>query len=779
MDKKNYRYVVTAFIGKECKLEFQLDSFEKEKVFFGRDTANDIVLPSEIVSARHGWFSRGKEGWSIHDSSSTNGTWFHDKKVEDRELSDGDTFFIGSDSNPHKVVLTYSVQTTKNTYQTYKLNDGGAVFIGRSSRCQIVLPHMSVSRIHGKIISVQGKHYLEDCGSTNGIWLNGKRLTGRCAIHNADRILISDTQFIYSDNTLYYRNRQDGMGVTAAHVFKTVGKGRKKKVINEDISLTINPCEFVAIVGGSGAGKSTLLNCLSGCSGLSGGQVMINGESLADNYDSLKYLIGYVPQQDIVYDKLTLRKMLSYTAQIRMPSDTGKEERENRIRQVIHTIGLEGHEDTPIENLSGGQRKRASIAVELLADPKLFFLDEPTSGLDPGTERSLMEFLQKMTAENKTVILVTHNTLNLHLCSKVIFLGYGGKLCFCGSPEEALAFFGVEGFVEIYNLISENPGKWEEAFKKSKSIAEESIREDETAIPGGRRRFGRAELTAGIRQFRVLSARFLELTARDTNRLLLLLLMPPGLGLLLCLAFAASYPFEAAKDTMSFVFALSCCAFWVGLFNAIQEICKERVIFRRERMAVLQLLPYMGSKILILGVLCILQSLLLTGTVTLAAGCPAYGTVLKSQPFLEMFITTFLTMISAMTLGLLVSAVSGNSDRAVATAPILLVPQILFSGIACELSGFGKKISWFITCRWACTAYCTSADVNNLPSEISTDLLGSKIDGDTVMVSMEYAFDRLEGLNPVGKSWLILLVFSIACVAGGIIYLKFGKKDIA
>lgn len=774
MEKVNYRYVVNAFIGKERKLEFQLDSYGKEQVSFGRDAANDIVLPSEIVSARHGWFSRGKDGWAIHDNRSTNGTWFHDKKTADRELSDGDTFFIGSDSNPQRVVLTYSVQTTQNTWHTCQLGGDGVVFIGRSSRCQIVLPHMGVSRIHGKIISIRGKHYLEDCGSTNGIWLNGKRLTGRAAVRNADRILIADTQFIYSDGMLYYRSREDGMGVTAVHVYKTAGKGRKKKIINEDISLAINPCEFVAIVGGSGAGKSTLLNCLSGCTGISGGQVMVNGESLTENYDSMKYLIGYVPQQDIVYDKLTLRRMLSYTARLRMPSDMGKEEQENRIRQVIRTIGLEGHEDTPIERLSGGQRKRASIAVELLADPRLFFLDEPTSGLDPGTERSLMETLQKMTAENKTVILVTHNTLNLHLCSRVIFLGNGGKLCFSGSPEEALAFFGVESFVEIYPLISENPGQWEERFRESRGGEEGGAPEKGPAIPG-RRRFGRAELSASLRQFGVLSARFLELTARDVNRLLLLLLMPPGLGLLLYLAFGSTYPFEAAGDTMSFVFALSCCAFWVGLFNSIQEICKERVIFRRERMAVLRLLPYMGSKLLILGTLCLLQSLLLTGTVALTAGCPAQGTIWESLPFLEMLATTFLTMLSAMTLGLLVSAVSGNSDRAVAAAPILLVPQILFSGIACELSGFGKKISWFVTCRWACTAYCTTADVNNLPSAITTDLLGGRSAGETAMVSMEYAFDRLEGLNPVGKSWLILFVFSLVCTAGGIVYLKYKK----
>ena len=186
------------------------------------------------------------------------------------------------------------------------------------------------------------------------------------------------------------------------------------------------------------------------------GKVLINGENLYDNYDELKYNIGYVPQEDIVYSNLTLHDTLQYAAKLRMPDNTTRKERNIRIKEVLEIVQLTELENSYIRQLSGGQRKRASIAVELIADPNLFFLDEPTSGLDPGTERSIMLTLRKMAEMGKTVILVTHNTLNLHLCDKVAFFGKGGKLCFFGRPKDALEFFGVDDFVDIYTLLNED-----------------------------------------------------------------------------------------------------------------------------------------------------------------------------------------------------------------------------------------------------------------------------------------------------------------------------------
>jgi len=229
--------------------------------------------------------------------------------------------------------------------------------------------------------------------------------------------------------------------------------------------MSINPSEFVAFVGGSGAGKSTFMKCISGVDRPTSGTVLMNGENLYENYENLKYNIGYVPQDDIVFSNLTLHDMLQYAAKLRMPDNTSKKERNQRIKEVLDIVSLTDFENSFIRQLSGGQRKRASIAVELLADPNLFFLDEPTSGLDPGTERSIMQTLRKMSQMGKTIILVTHNTLNLHLCDKVAFFGEGGHLCFYGSPQEALNFFGVTDFVDIYTKIIENQEYWYNKFQ--------------------------------------------------------------------------------------------------------------------------------------------------------------------------------------------------------------------------------------------------------------------------------------------------------------------------
>ena len=264
----------------------------------------------------------------------------------------------------------------------------------------------------------------------------------------------------------------------ALDIVKKVRVKFKTQEIASHTSMTIKPSEFVAFVGGSGAGKSTFMKCISGVDRPTSGKVLINGENLYDNYDELKSNIGYVPQEDIVYSNLTLHDTLQYAAKLRMPDNTTRKERNIRIKEVLEIVQLTELENSYIRQLSGGQRKRASIAVELIADPNLFFLDEPTSGLDPGTERSIMLTLRKMAEMGKTVILVTHNTLNLHLCDKVAFFGKGGKLCFFGRPKDALEFFGVDDFVDIYTLLNEDVELW---YNKFKSI-EENIKVD---IVGG------------------------------------------------------------------------------------------------------------------------------------------------------------------------------------------------------------------------------------------------------------------------------------------------------
>ncbi len=256
-----------------------------------------------------------------------------------------------------------------------------------------------------------------------------------------------------------------GVQVTAENLCRDVSsKGHAKRIL-DNISLTVFPGELVAVIGCSGSGKSTFINCLNGFEPATSGRVYINGKDLMKNYNSLKSRIGYVPQADIVHDNLSLHNMLKFTAQLRLSSNLTPFETEQKIFDVLNTVGLTDHRNQLVKKLSGGQRKRASIAVELISDPSLFLLDEPTSGLDPEAETCLMKQLRKLSRYNgKTIICITHTLQNISLFDKVIFLAPGGRLCFFGTVSEAERFFGVSNLTNAYELVSTDPVKYIRAY---------------------------------------------------------------------------------------------------------------------------------------------------------------------------------------------------------------------------------------------------------------------------------------------------------------------------
>lgn len=685
------------------------ESFGKEILSFGSAANNDIIIKSQYVSHCHGFFMvRGGEV-TIQDNNSTNGLFFNGQRISNLRLSDGMTIRIDDPMTLREkgVVIIVSESEKLEIWRTYSLAGKSSITVGRNTDCDICLPHIGVSRVHARIVRETDGWYIIDNNSTNGIGINGYMLNRRAKLRENDVIIITNTKLVFVGGKISYLIPENGIGLDAVDIVRKVKSSGGEKIISNHITLSINPCEFVAIIGGSGAGKSTFMNCISGYVKADSGSVFINNEDFYANYGAMKNIVGYVPQQDIVYDRLTLWDMLMYAAELRMPSDTSKAEYEERVRQVIASVELSGHEKSMISSLSGGQKKRASIAVELLSDPSLFFLDEPTSGLDPGTERNLMHTLKSMTSDGKTVILVTHNTLNLHLCDKIIFLGRGGSLCFFGSPNEALNFFGVESLVDVYSMLDADTETWQRKFSQYRISRDKTPRHTSAVSPLNNSKRHKAIFP----QLGILYRRYLKLITNDRQRLILLFAQAILLAVLIWLV-ADGEQFSEFKITKALAFALACSAFWIGVLNAIQEICKERVILKREYASSMSLGAYILSKFSVLSLFCLVQSLLLSGTFSLLVGLPDSGVIMP--PFFEYFITTYLCMLSAMGMGLFVSALFDNPDRAMTVAPILLMPQILFSGLAFELSGAVEKISAVVTCRWAVEAYGTSADLNSL-----------------------------------------------------------------
>ncbi|MGN1371087.1 MAG: ATP-binding cassette domain-containing protein [Candidatus Coprovivens sp.] len=750
MNNKKTKYTVS-IIENGTITSYSLSSFSKNEISFGRDSKNDIVLNSPVVSAFHGHFTIENNTVTIHDDNSLNGFFINSFiKKESFLLHDGDIVKIDNPEYPlYEGILMYiDTNENKNKWVEYDLSNKNKIYIGRSKECDIKLDKINISSKHAKLIKNGNNYSIDYEGNNIGILLNNAILSYETPLRDKDVFEINGIKFIYSQNKIFYQLSYNGVRIDAFDIVKTVRLKFKKKDISQHIDFSAEPGQFVAFVGGSGAGKSTFMKCISGVTKPTSGKVLINGNDLYTNYDVLKNLIGYVPQENIIFDDLTLIKMLRYAANLRMPDDSSRAEKEKRIEDVLTMVEMLDKKDVMIKNLSGGQQKRACIAVELIADPNLFFLDEPTSGLDPGTERNLMKTLRKMADSGKTIILVTHNTLNLHLCDKVVFFGYGGKICFDGAPSDALNFFEVDDFVDIYNIITNEPDKWHKKFNESKYATHNTIPQSQSNNYKGKKS------KKFLKQFFTLLTRKINMLVNNKQQMLLLFGQAPLIAFLLSFVVTDNL-FYSYEDTKAILFTFSTAAIWIGLLNSIQEICKERVILEKEYMANLRISSYIASKVVYLLLIAFIQSILLLVTFTLVVEVPQTG--LLYNWFIDSLITIFLTITSASTIGLLVSAFSKDSAVALTMPAILLVPQLLFSGMLFPLDGIVDKVSNFILSRWSVEALGTINDLNSL-----VGLVQEAIPGYVRTAESYYEFTLEHLYSDLGIITIMSLIFIIA-----------------
>ena len=721
-------------IGNGTTRNICLNEFGKKSITFGRNDDNDIILSSPIVSGNHGSFIFENNELKLCDNRSMNGLFINGLFINNTvTLKDGDIIRIDNPNLPLKQGIIMLVTTGKGSsnWIEYDLKGKDIFTIGRSRECDIVLERISIPLKHAKIIKNNNGYLIGYLDNRMGIILNNTTLVGQMPLTEKDVIFIDDFKIIFSDGKLFYQKREYGVRLDAINIVKTVRLKFKKRDISQNVSFTAAPGEFIAFVGGSGAGKSTFMKCISGVSKPTSGQVLINGNDLYGNYDALKKLIGYVPQENIIFSDLTLIDMLKYAANLRMPDDTSKKEKMERIDKVLDIVEMLDKKDVMIKNLSGGQQKRACIAVELLSDPKLFFLDEPTSGLDPGTERSLMKTLRKMANSGKTIILVTHNTLNLHLCDKVVFFGYGGKLCFDGKPNDALTFFGVNDFVDIYNLLNKDVDVWEEKFKNIDKINyKQNIKKESTTNTK------KTKSKSFFNQFFTLILRKLKILFNNKAQLILLFGQVPLIAFLVSFVVTKNI-FYSYEETKSVLFTLATAAVWIGLLNSIQEVCKEKVILFKEYMSDLRVSAYILSKVTYFIILALIQSILFVGTFSLLVDVPVVG--LEFSWLFENTIVVFLTILCASSMGLFVSCIAKDTAVALTMPALLLIPQMLFSGILFPLDGVVDKFSNFILCRWSVEALGTINDLNSLVSSIQEIIPGYVRDAENYFIyTMEH-----------------------------------------
>lgn len=763
--------VLNVYINKDLVSTYEIHLEEPKVYTIGRAQDNDLVIHSPIVSSHHATISVSNAQCTIIDQGSTNGLIIDDEKVSEKVLTNGCHIMIDDINSPHDegIFIIYSEVDDHHDekWNDVYFKDKPMITIGRESSNDVIISHSLVSRKHAQIFVKNNDIFVKDLNSTNGTFLNGKPVKQETKVNPLDIIHVGQTKFIVQENKVIYNVSVKGLQVDAINISKTVvdsssgffGEKSTKKIL-DNISISIKPGELVALIGGSGAGKSTFMDTLNGFRPATDGAVLVNGDDFYANYNAYKNIMGYVPQQDIVYDTLTVQQMLVYAAKLRMPEDSSMDEILQRVKEVIEDVELEGREDLVISQLSGGQRKRASIAVELLADPKLFFLDEPTSGLDPGMERNMMRLLRKLSNKGKTIILITHATANLHLCDKVVFLGYGGRLCYFGPPTGAQKFFHVTDYTDIYDLINKQAEKWQKKFVESHYY---SYYDSLAGKKPEKKQLEKGPSRSSFKQFGILSARYLKLSLVDKQRFFFLMIQAPIIALLLGLV-ADKDSFDYFETSKEVIFTIASSAVWIGLLNSIQEITKESTIYKRERTVNLKLVPYIFSKMLILGFIGLLQSVIFVVIFSFIIDLPDVE-LIGFLP-LEIVTTFFLSVLASTAFGLVISSLVSNSDRAMGLAPILLVPQLIFNGLVFKLEDFTEWLSNVAISKWTARALSISTDLNNAPLELESKVALPPRD------EPEYYEHSLSLLY---QNWSILLGITVLCTVLSIVILK--RKD--
>ncbi|MFC1878908.1 FHA domain-containing protein [Chloroflexota bacterium] len=547
----------------------------------GRSPNNDIVINHPAVSGRHLRLDIDSGKYIITDQNSTNGTMVNGHQIapgSPQAINPGDTIRIGDlTGNSVSLIIEGDAESAVRTLALGKLDLTGqaSVVVGRDPNSYLPLNHPMVSARHAMILKQNGGLAIRDLGSTNGTFVNGQRIS-QVPLNSGDVIQIGPFRLSYDaeGGGSLAQSMRMGHRIDCIKLGREVGK---KKMILNNINLTVSPGEFISLVGGSGAGKSTLMKAMNGFEPANHGHLLMDAEPLYPRMDMYRTQMGYVPQDDIIHRTLPVKLALYYAAKLRLP-DASRAEIDSRIQEALESVDMVEHQEKMVSVLSGGQRKRVSIAVELLARPSLFFLDEPTSGLDPGLEKKMMYDMARLADEGRTIVLVTHATANIEQCDQVAFLTYG-KLSYYGPPNDALKFFGVRDFSDIYLKLSQeiNPssGKpapqelqpyfqraggsmsagvlWADHYRQSEYYRKYVI-DRQKQLKGGRKAIAaavpaqsRRAKDSAIRQMFILARRQFDLIRLDPRTLFILLLMLPLIGALFA-GVAKGYDFKGERE---------------------------------------------------------------------------------------------------------------------------------------------------------------------------------------------------------------------------------------
>ena len=485
-----------------------------------RAVTPDISFTSPIVSREHGWISNVDGQWYYVDNpQNLNGTFHNGYKIprpmagqrRPVPLENGDILRIDNDDldhvNRNGVLMLFTTAQVHGEWATCSLQRVGSMYIGRDASCRIREEALYFSARHAKIKAVRGQYYLSDCGSMAGTYVNGQQVQGTHLLREKDCISICDSNYFFLGDRLLYCQRNREMehqilcettpslrpvvlraDIATKRVKNNSGSGMKELI--RDIHIEIKEGTLVALLGTAGAGKSTVMNCLNGMD-LEGvqGAVTYRGVDLMKHFDQMSYLIGSVPQEKIFHEKFTPEEEFELAAKTRLPARLSRTEIRERVDRTIEMLSLQGVRKNWNCKLSGGEKTRVNIGIELVADRELLCLDEPDQGLSPNYKLEVFQIMQELahsrgksveefmeedermkvaamrkvaSSQGKTILSIIHDVSHIDMFDQVIMLAKVdgvGRLAFSGSPEEAREYFGVD-IKDAYALLEREPERF-------------------------------------------------------------------------------------------------------------------------------------------------------------------------------------------------------------------------------------------------------------------------------------------------------------------------------
>ncbi|MEU9705393.1 FHA domain-containing protein [Streptomyces sp. NPDC047981] len=607
----------------------------------------------------------------------------------------------------------------------HQLALGHVMRIGRALENELVVSDLQVSRHHAEFHATpDGRFEIRDLGSHNGTYVNGQPIAkgGSVLIGPNDIVGVGHSTFRMVGGQLEEFVDTGEVSFSARHLTVTVDGGKQ---ILKDVTFGVPEKSLIGVIGPSGSGKSTLLKALTGYRPANEGDVLYDNRSLYKQFAELRQRIGLVPQDDILHKELTVQKALRYAAKLRFPGDTAEAEREARIDEVLRELKLDIHKEKKVTSLSGGQRKRVSVALELLTKPSLIFLDEPTSGLDPGMDRDVMQLLRGLADDGRTVLVVTHSVAELGLCDKLLVMAPGGSVAYFGPPEEALNFFGYSTWADVFSAFENYrdydwAGRWKGSQHYQMYAADiDAVAAQPVQVP--QQAMARPPKPQGWgSQLWTLIRRYSSVIASDKGFMGLMVILPAVLGavsVVIPADFGLGKPtppsrFNGDAGTIMLILAVGMC--FSGAANSVRELIKERVIYERERATGLSRSAYLMSKVIVLGVITAIQGVIICGIGFATRELPEEGLVMP--PAVELCVTIIALGFTSMMFGLVISSLVKTAEKTMPLLVMFAIVQVVFTGILFQVYGSPglEQFAWLMPSRWAIAAAGSTLDLAHL-----------------------------------------------------------------